>query len=267
MRESSVGDVQSSVLQEVDGRGIATLTLNRPAKGNAFDPAMRSLFVNMLEQLASDASVRMLVVRGNGKHFCTGSDVSTMGASPSEERIELLLCLDAFPKPVVAVVHGACIGAGLGLICCADVVIADSSAFFSIPEVRLGIPPLGLMPLIMRSIGFSAFRRYALTGERFGGEEAAQLGLVHQLCPNGGFDEAIGRLSDCLLRGGPQAISSLKQAWGEMPGATDIAGLLPALARLERTSVLGKEAQAGLSSARDKRDPPWYQSDGGPATG
>jgi methylglutaconyl-CoA hydratase len=261
MSEIAGGDVMPSVMHEVDRRGVAIMTLNRPAKGNAFDPAMRSLFVGILEQLASESSVRMLVLRGNGRHFCAGSDISTMGTTPSDERIEMLLRLDAFPKPVLAVVHGACIGAGLGLICCADVVIADTSAFFSVPEVRLGIPPLGLMPLILRSIGFSAFRRYALTGERWSGEEALRLGLVHQLCRAESVGEAIVQLTDQSLRGGPEAIRALKQSWGGMPGATDMAELLPAMAHRERDCLLGQEAQAGISSAREKRDPPWYRPD------
>jgi methylglutaconyl-CoA hydratase len=249
----------SAVQCQIDDRGLATLTLNRPAKSNAFDASMRELFLALLDRLADDASVRVLVLRGAGKHFCAGSDLASMGVTtaPSDERIELLLRLDAFPKPTLALVHGACLGAGLGLACCADIVIADPEAFFSVPEVQLGIPPLGLMPLIVRAIGLGAFRRYGLTGERFGGEEALRLGLVHQLFPVDDFAEAIAGLSDHLLRAAPGAVRGLKQSW-QTSFAPDLASLMLGLARQERSFMTGTEGQSGLSSAREKRSPPWY---------
>jgi methylglutaconyl-CoA hydratase len=255
MNDSKNDSAIPAVQCQIDDRGLATLTLNRPARSNAFDPAMRGLFVALLDQAANDASVRALVLRGSGKHFCAGSDVATMGTTeaPPEERIEPLLRLDAFPKPTMALVHGACLGAGLGLVCCVDIVVADPGAFFSIPEVRLGIPPLGLMPLIVRAIGFGPFRRYALTGERFGGEQALRLGLVHELCAADDFDGMAGRMADHLLRGAPDAVRGLKQAWRD----PELSTLMLDFARRERAFVTGPEAQAGLLSAREKRNPPW----------
>jgi methylglutaconyl-CoA hydratase len=114
------------------------------------------------------------------------------------------------------------------------------------------------MPLIVRAIGSRAFRRYGLTGERFGGDEALRLGLVHQLCPAGGFDDMTARLSDHLLRGAPDAIRGLKQAWREMSPDEGLTTLMLEFARRERAFVTGPEAQSGLSSARERRSPPWY---------
>ncbi len=175
---------------DISPRRIATVTLNRPERGNAFDQTMLDELGDGLKVLAADEQVRIVVLRGAGKHFCTGADLASRGPSaqgqppqPATYSLrDVLAVLDSLPKPTVAVVHGGAVGGGAGFVTCCDVAIATEAAFFSIPEVRVGMAPFGIMPFMIRAIGHRAFRRYGLSGERIAAVEALRLGLVHALC-------------------------------------------------------------------------------------
>ena len=170
------------VLRSVDGRGIATLTLNRPRNGNSYNQAMLDALLREVVELGADAAVRIIVLRGSGKHFCVGAEIGA--ATPAAEGPRttipaLCLELDAVPKPTVALVHGACIGGGVALVSCCDVVLAAGTAFFALPEVRLGFAPGPLIPFFLRAIEVRSLRRYLLSGERFAAGEAKRVGT----CP------------------------------------------------------------------------------------
>ena len=132
-----------SVAVSVDARGVATVTLNRPGRANAYDYATLAAVAEAFERFAADDAIRVIVLRGEGKHFCSGADVAA-GAEPGPGQpgvYELLASLETTPKPTIAVVQGACIGGGLVLAAMCDMLIASSGAFFSMPEVRLGLTP------------------------------------------------------------------------------------------------------------------------------
>jgi methylglutaconyl-CoA hydratase len=168
------------VLTEIASRGCATVTLNRPDRGNALDPAMLTMLRDTLAVLRDRAEVRVVVLRGAGRHFCSGMDVTSIkpaGAPGHEPGVgSICLLLDEFPKPVIGVVQGAAIGAGCALVACCDVAIAGSEASFAIPEVRLGLAPSGLTPFFLRALGHRQLRRYMLSGERIPADTAAGLG-------------------------------------------------------------------------------------------
>src|SRR5262245_66527407 len=132
-----------------------------------------------LATLDADDNVRIVVLRGAGRHFCTGADLAARtgdkpaqpAAQPPNSLRDVLLALDTLPKPTVAVVHGGAVGGGAGFVVCCDVAIATDAAFFSIPEVRVGMPPLGVMPFLIRAMGHRSFRRYGLSGERINAAE------------------------------------------------------------------------------------------------
>ena len=161
---------------DIDGRGIATLLLNRPDKGNCYNQAMLDALLAELTRLAAEPAVRALVLRGAGKHFCVGAEIGGEAPAPGKPRTTIpVVCdaLDRFPKPTIALVHGACIGGGLALVCGCDVVIAADDAFFSMPEVRLGFAPGPLIPFFLRAIDARSLRRYLLSGERFKADDGA----------------------------------------------------------------------------------------------
>src|SRR5215510_13484501 len=216
---SCFGEVDCVALQtlsvDVSRRRIATITLNRPDRGNAFDQTMLNELAHQLAALGADDNVRIIMLRGAGRHFCTGADLaSRTGDAPPAARApaslrDVLLALDTLPKPTIAVVHGG--AGGAGFVACCDVAIATDAAFFSIPEVRVGMPPLGVMPFLVRAMGHRSFRRYGLSGERIKAAEALRLGLVHETCDATGLEETVIRIADELLHGAPGAIAALKE--------------------------------------------------------
>ena len=159
---------------------------------------------------ASDSAVRVIVLRGSGKHFSAGAAIGE-GGHPRRAIGDVCALIDATPKPTIAVVQGACIGGALALASCCDVMVASREAFFSIPEVRLGFAPGPLIGTFVRAIGYRALRRYLLSGERFTAEEAHRLGLVQQLCDAPAIDSVADEMIDQLLLGAPDAAANAKR--------------------------------------------------------
>lgn len=247
---------------EESARRIATVLLNRPARGNAFDQTMLDELDQAMAALAGRDDVRIVVLRGSGRHFCTGADLAPRAAEahaehqagPHASLRDVLVRLERLPKPLLAVVHGAAIGGGAAFAACSDVVIATDAAFFSIPEVRVGMPPLGVAPFLVRAIGHRHFRRYGLSGERIGAAEALRLGLVHEVCSEDALEETVGRIADALLHGAPGALAALKSAAAQYASPT----LSTILATHSRHDPKTQEALEGIASFREKRKPGWY---------
>jgi methylglutaconyl-CoA hydratase len=247
---------------EVSARRIATVRLNRPARGNAFDQTMLDELDQAMVALAARDDVRIVVLRGGGRHFCTGADLAARAADahadhaagPHATLRDVLVRLDALPKPLIAVVHGAAVGGGAAFAACSDVAIATDAAFFSIPEVRVGMPPLGVAPFLIRAIGHRQFRRYGLSGERISAAEALRLGLVHEVCGEDALEETLARIADALLHGAPGALATLKNAAAQYASPTVSTILTTHTPHDAKTP----EALEGVASFREKRKPGWY---------
>jgi methylglutaconyl-CoA hydratase len=251
------------VVCSVDRRGVATLTLNRPDKGNSYNQAMLEALSGEVARLGADPAVRIVALRGSGKHFCVGAEI---GAAPAPEgpRVTIpALCgaLDAVPKPTVALVHGACIGGGVALLACCDVVLAARSAFFAVPEVRLGLAPGPLISLFLRAMDARSLRRYLLSGERFTAEDAKRLGLVHELYDAEATDAALARLVDELLLAGPNAVAQAKRLLLRFAHPPPSPELLAELQREFEQGFRSPEADEGRASFREKRKPRWTAPD------
>lgn len=248
---------------ELSPRRIATVTLNRPERGNAFDQTMLDELGDQLKTLGADDGVRIVVLRGAGKHFCTGADLAARrpGAPARPSRPgkyavrDVLAILDGLPKPTVAVVEGGAIGGGAGFAVCCDVAIATRAAFFSIPELRVGMSPFGIMTFMIRAIGHRAFRRYGLSGERIAAADALRLGLVHELCEPATLDATLMQITDALLLSAPHATRALKGAAARYasPSLADILAQPP-----EPHDPTSAEAREGIAAFREKRKPNWY---------
>ena len=255
--------IEGKVLSEIDLRGCATVTLNRPDKGNALDPGMLTGLRDTLLGLRDRAEVRIVVLRGAGRHFCSGMDVAAIqraGAPAHGPGIgPVCLLLDEFPKPVVAVVQGAAIGAGCALVACCDLAIAANEAGFAIPEVRLGLAPSGLTPFFLRAVGHRPLRRYMLSGERMSAAKAAELGLVHEVCAADAIEAKVAEIIGEYLRAAPGAFAVAKAAMARLAGPIGerlLADLESEFAR----NAKGPEALEGKASFREKRPPSWYKS-------
>ena len=167
----------NSIILDIDDRGVATVTLDRPDKHNAFDENVIAELTDTLEKVAGDKSVRAMILRSNGKNFSAGADLDWMKRMADYDHdgnirdanalATMLHRLNYLPVPTIARVQGAAIGGGAGLVCCCDIAIADSKASFAFSEVKLGLIPATISPYVLQSIGAQAARRYFLTSERF----------------------------------------------------------------------------------------------------
>jgi methylglutaconyl-CoA hydratase len=264
-----VTDLPSSdapLLHAVDGRGVATLTFNRPEKSNSYNGALLDALRDEVARLGADPGVRLIVLRGTGKHFSAGAEVGGDHAAakgkPSVSIPELCLALDTVPKPVIALVHGACIGGAVALISCCDMVVATRGAFFSLPEVRLGFAPGPLIPFFLRAIDARSLRRYLLSGERFAAEEALRIGLVHKLCDADASDGSA--LSDVVaeaLLAAPNAVAHAKALLRRLTHVPVSQELLAELQVEFDQRFQSPEAVEGRLSFREKRKPNWFPSE------
>ena len=255
------------VLLEIDARGVATATLNRPERGNAYDEEMLAALLSGLDSLAANPAIRALVLRGAGKHFQAGADVHWLNqaaaypperAYASHATTEAMRKLNEFPHPTIAMVKGACFGGGVGIVCCVDVALAAPDALFGITEIRVGVAPTPISTHMVNAIGLRQTRRYALTGERFGAEEAARIGLVHEVVP-GDMEARLEQVLDAIFLGAPGAIAATKDSF---LGANNLkldsrqVALLSHEGWTQRSSPEGRE---GTAAFRDKRRPSWYE--------
>ena len=257
------------VLLDTDARGVATVTLNRPEIGNAYDEDMLGALINGLERLAPDPNVRCLVIRGAGKHFQTGADINWLHRAtryPPEQNFAASMAttracqlLNEFPKPTIAVVHGACFGGGCGMVCCVDVAFATPDAIFGLTEVRVGVAPTPISTHMVHAMGLRHTRRYALTGERFDAQEAMRIGLVHEVVPAERIEEKLAAVLDAIFLGAPGAITVTKRSFLGANGWLLTERESATLAHESWTQRHSPEGQEGTAAFREKRKPAWYK--------
>jgi len=256
-------------LLATDDRGIATLTLNRPEAANAYDEDLLRGLTAALEPVGQDGAVRALVIRGAGRHFQAGADLNWLNRlsrqGPQENHTASIITvrfsktLNELPKPTLAVIHGACFGGGVGIACCVDVALATPDALFAISEVRHGIAPTPISTHMVNAIGLRQTRRYAVTGERFGVDEAARIGLVHEVVAADRMEARLADVLDAIVLGAPGAIARTKLSVlgsnGLLLGEREVE-LLAHEGWMQRQSAEGQE---GTTAFREKRKPAWYR--------
>lgn len=217
--------MNDSVLLARDGP-VATLTLNRPAALNVLDLAMVDALVPATAEVAADTAIRVLVVRGAGKHFMAGGDIRTFARSldrgPAErerefahllERVHTVVeTLARMPQPVVARVHGAVAGFGLSLMNACDLAIASDDAYFAAAYRQLAVTPDGggtwSLP---RIVGLRRALEIMLVGERFDAARALAIGLVNRVVPAGELDAAVDAMVRPLVEGPRDALAGTKR--------------------------------------------------------
>jgi methylglutaconyl-CoA hydratase len=251
------------VLLRRDERGVASVALNRPEVGNAYDGAMIGALLAILDALFGDKELRVAVVTGMGKHFQAGADLAWLrglcqdsreaNESASDATARVVARLNRLPVPTVALVQGACFGGGTGIAAACDIVIAADNAVFSIPEVRWGLTAAIVLPELSAAITARQLRRYALTGERFDAAEARRIGLAHQVVPLQELAAAGAAMTARLLDNAPLAMAETKEMVIERAdlGARDALVLRHAAKRQSA------EAREGLAAFAEKRAAKW----------
>jgi methylglutaconyl-CoA hydratase len=255
------------LLLSIDGRGVATLTLDRAEIRNAFDDALIADLIAALRSLATDAAVRVVVLTGAGKAFSAGADLSWMrrmaGYGEAENLAdatalaEMLRLLNELPKPVVARVNGAAYAGAVGLIACCDIAIAVEDAVFAISEARLGLVPATIGPYVVAAIGARAARRYFLTAEPFSAIEARRLGLIHDVVPRAELEAAVERVVMTLLDGGAGAQAHAKRLIRDVDGRPVTESLAALTARAIAEARASAEGREGIAAFLEKRKPDW----------
>ena len=249
---------------------VLTVRLNRPEVRNAMSQTMlRELLDTLAEAKALGA--RALVLRGSGGHFSAGADLHDMARArqtPIAHETDAIAGFNAAfghvcaaysqsPLAIVAVLEGAVMGGGLGLACCADVAIALRTADFRLPETSLGLVPAQIAPFLVERLGYSEAKRIAITGARFGAEEAFRIGLVHTVCANvTELEAALAAILEQILACAPGAVAETKKLL-RRARFEEAASLVEHAAAVFAKAVRGEEGTEGLRAFAEKRKPSW----------
>ena len=248
-----------------DDRGVVTVTLNRPEVRNAMSPALMTSLHDALTDLATDDTVRVLVLTGAGDTFSAGGDLNWMRQGMDKDQAahradsarlaETFRVIDTVPAPVVGRMTGHALAGGTGMICACDIVVAVEGARMGFTEVRLGIAPATISRIVVPRIGAAAARRWFLTGELFDAEVGAELGLVHEVVAREELDDAVAAVVAALLEGAPGAQRATKRLVPQV--AADPAGTAALTVDLIARLRVSPEGQEGMAAFLEKREPKW----------
>ena len=242
------------------------MTLNRPEVKNAMTVEMMDEMREAIESVSH--SIRAVVIKGAGEFFCAGGDLNWMKSSIQKSKKEneadalklakMIRALDECPVPVITQVKGGAFGGGVGVVAASDIVIAEENAMFSLSEVKLGLIPATIGPLVMRKIGLSEARRLYLTGKRFSAKEAKAIHLVHEVVPAGSLLSVTNDYLRELESSGPEAVRTAKKLIREMMG-TDLwkNDIAETTSRILSEIRIGPEAQSGMDAFFNRKPAPW----------
>lgn len=262
----------ANLTENIDGRGIATLTLNRPDRHNAFDDTLIAELTANLERLGAQDGVRAVVLASTGRSFSAGADLEWMrrmaGYSEAENRADakalarMLYTLDRLPRPTIALVQGSAYGGGVGLVACCDIAIASERASFCLTEVKIGLTPATISPYVVAAIGPRQARRYFTTAEVISSARAREIGLVHEVVPEAELDAVRDRVLAALLQGAPGAQADAKALVFLCEGRAVDAELSQETSRRIAQRRASPEGSEGLGAFLSKRTPSWRQIEG-----
>jgi methylglutaconyl-CoA hydratase len=255
-----------TVLMKIDGRGVATVTLNRPEVHNCFNEEVVSGLRDCFDQLAGRDDLRAVVLQAGGKSFCAGVDLNWMkeiGTFTEAENVAdakrmagMFDKLNTLPVPTIAKVQGSAFAGGLGLIAACDIAVAADHAKFAVTEVRLGLIAAAISPYLIAAIGAGAARRYFQTAERFDAAEAKRIGLLHDAVPAGALNSTVDTIIGNVLKNAPASLRACKTLVRESAGPiteeiqNDTASRIAAIRATP-------EGQEGISAFFEKRQPAW----------
>jgi methylglutaconyl-CoA hydratase len=257
----------STISLEREGR-VFWVRFNRTEVHNAFNATMIEELNSLFDDLKTDKSVRVVVLTGRGKSFCAGADLNWMreivhysyeqNLKESMNIADLLYKIYSLPKPTVAMVNGAAIGGGTGLLSACDMVIASDKAQFGLSEVKIGLVPAAISPYVVRKIGEKNAREYFLTGRRISAGTAKEIGLINEVASPERLESQVRELIDLLLSSGPEAIASCKKL------LLEVTRLSPEdakefTARMIANLRISEEGQEGMAAFLEKRKPKWVE--------
>ncbi len=253
---------------DVSPDGVAVILLNRLDQRNAFNAEMIDELIDVFETLEGADGVRLLILRGAGKVFSAGADLAWMKRAASytkedNERdafklAEMLRKLAELPMPTLALVHGAAMGGGAGLVSACDVVVARKNTKFSFSEIRLGLTPATISPYVIAAIGPRWAKALFVTGETFDGDYAERMGLVHYVVESETeMTEMEEYLASLIFQGAPGAIADSKRLILDLAGDPINPHLSHETAKRIAERRSSEEGKEGISAFLEKRKPTW----------
>jgi methylglutaconyl-CoA hydratase len=251
---------------EEKGR-VAVVTMNRPDVRNAFHPTMIRELTEVFSELSKRVDLAAVLLRGEGKSFCSGADLGYMKSMAnfsfdenrhdSRQLFEMFWTLRACPHLVIGQVHGHAMGGAVGLVALCDVAAAVEGTQFCFSEVRLGLAPAVISPFVLEKMQASSARRFMLTGEVFGSDEAKASGLVQFVGDEGAVAAFIDNTIKAALGNGVEAVRATKgllRAVSEVPEWDKRRAMTTEVIAQRRVSAEGQE---GLKAFLEKRTPSW----------
>ncbi|MCP3902887.1 MAG: enoyl-CoA hydratase/isomerase family protein [Planctomycetes bacterium] len=247
--------------------GVGTVTIDRPDVHNAFNEVVIEGLTAAFAAAGADDAVRVVILASTGKSFSAGADIHWMkrmidytvdeNIRDAGEMAAMLRAIRECPKPVIARVHGATFGGGVGLTAACDLAVALRTATFALTEVKLGILPAVISPYVQEKIGAGAMRRYALTAERFDGAEAHRIGLVSEVVDTETeLDERIAFFVKLIRSNGPEAVAACKAVLRDIQ-PVDWGAATETTTRAIAERRVSAEGQDGLHAFLEKRRPGW----------
>jgi enoyl-CoA hydratase/carnithine racemase len=227
-RGKSVGVSMAWVNVQRDGRGVAVLTIDNPARLNTLNTPVMTDLIAAAERLGADETLRAVVLRGAGERaFIGGADIDEMAGLDADTARAFIVLVhrscDVFrrlPVPVIARIQGYVFGAGVEVAAACDMRVASTDAQFGMPEVRLGVPSVVEAALLPQLIGWGRTRQWLLTGDTIGATTAQAWGLVEQVVPAEQLDQLVERLLESILASGSRAVrlqKALITDWEDLP--------------------------------------------------
>lgn len=252
----------------VSRAGVAAITLSRPEKHNAFNSLVIAELTEVFEMLANETLIRLVILRGAGKSFSAGADLDWMkrAADYTQQENEddavrlaqMLRKLHDLPQVTLALVQGAAMGGGAGLVAACDVAIAMSSAKFRFSEVRLGLTPATISPFVIKAIGPRWAKALFVTAESFDAAYAEKMGLVHYVAQN--EEEMLAleeHIASLVFAAAPGAVAASKTLVDDMVSQEIDDGLGHDTAKRIAARRTSEEGREGLSAFLEKRKPNW----------
>ncbi len=246
---------------------VAYLTLNRPEIRNAFNVDMIGELTGAFKALNSMTDVSIVVLRGEGKSFCSGADLSYMkemaGYSLAENQRdadaldEMFWALRSVVQVVVAKLHGHVMGGALGLTALCDIAAAVDGTQFCFSENRLGLVPAVISPYVLEKMNAGAARRFMLSAEIFTAWNAADAGLIEFVGDDASVDEFVAQMVKGLSENGPEAVRVAKKLFRDLGERPEWAEKRALTTRVISERRISAEGQEGLKSFLEKRAPSW----------
>lgn len=260
------------LLLEFDA-GVLSITINRSQVKNALSLETVNEIIAAFGAVRGDLNCRIILLQGAEGNFCAGADIRDLAAARNTKTSdgsdpiaalnrkfgEMLIAANAAPQAVVVLLEGAILGGGFGLACVSDIAIARADAKFGLPETGLGIPPAQIAPFVVQRIGITQARRLGVSGPRFNGQVALDLGLVHFVEADAeAMQNRLEQVCKDIRRCAPQANAMTKEIMLRVtPPVTD--EQLDQAAAAFSQAVTGPEGSEGTQAFLAKRKPSWAQ--------